>query len=168
MYDKQDVKAKKKERDELIAQNKELASLNYASEPEFVRNRMRLHEIIEDINSLKITMITRRIRPLMEKLTNTEKQLQEYARASEEDSEQVSEKFLSGNISYDEFVKQYINSRKQVSKRRVLADRFLKEKILIESNVPKLDRGQSYMYSPVPPQRKRRAETRTSMKLDPV
>lgn len=114
---------------------------------------MRLHELIDHLNELKISITTTKVRPIMDNLKTIEHSLQ--ARASSTDNEQIQQDFFAGKISHDEFLGTFIKTQKELIKRRLIVDRFVKERMTLELNVPKLERGQSYGPKPMPRQRRR-------------
>lgn len=126
-----------KERDELRDQVVELANFNYAREPEFVKDRMRLREKLEDVADLKRIVASKWIMVLntvMTKLEANQTKLSTNALRLEEDSEQVARAYLEGKLKHDQFIDQYIQLRKDASRARALADKLTKEKNILAQN----------------------------------
>lgn len=133
-----------------------MATQNYAREPEHVRNRMKLLTIIDDLNELKKTITTLKVKPIMDKLKTIEQSLQDSANSNEIDQvEQIQQDFFAGKISHQVFLRTFIETQKELTKRRIIVDRFVKERTNLEINIPKLERGQSYGPIPMPRQRRR-------------
>lgn len=144
-------------RDKLKVQVVELASLNYAREPEFVRDRLRSRELIGELNALKVHITIKHLRPLLKRLNLIQDKLTNETRECEDASEQLAAQYLDSRLEHDEFLTSYIEKRKEAIKRRALVDRFTKERASIEANIPKLDNAESsYSYSPKPAIRQRR------------
>lgn len=123
-----------------------LANYNYAREPEFVRDRLKLREITDDVAKMVKQVTGKHLEPILEKLSNIQEQLAHEARQREELSEAMAHRFLTADDDdddgdndnhepYDEFIRQYIGLRKETSRKRILADRLTKERDTLMSNI---------------------------------
>lgn len=125
------------ERDDLQRQVTNLANFNYAREPEFVRDRLKLRETLDEVNALRRRVSSKHLQPIVEKLNKTQSQLSAEARKYEEESESMAQEFLDGKKSYDDFVEEYIKLRHQTSQKRILADKLAKEKTKLSEDIPR-------------------------------
>lgn len=152
------IKKLERELDDLKKQTTSLANFNYAREPEFVRDRLKLRETCDQVAAAVRHATTKLIEPILERLTTLQNELSNDARKHEELSELVAQEFLSGNKGYAEFIDEYISLRKETSKKRILADRLAKEKNELSSNIPKPHQTQQNLHkiSPVPSPRRRK------------
>lgn len=125
------------ERDTLKKQLHELADCNYAREPEFVQARLKLRESLDEVNAWRRRVIGRHLNPILEKLNKAESKLAEEARSFEEQSEQLAQEFMRNSKNVDSFTEEYIKLRKEASKKRLLADRLVKEKNMLAEAIPR-------------------------------
>lgn len=117
-----------RELDELNKQVSSLANFNYAREPDFVRDRKKVRETVDEVAPLSRYITSRHLEPFIDRLGKTQDLLASEARKHEEQSEIMAKEFLSGRKSYDEFMEEYIAIRKQTSARRIQADKLAKER----------------------------------------
>lgn len=132
---------------------KNLCAFNYAREPEYVRDRVKIREIVEDTASIRRRIVKSHL-PLLDLLSKTHCQISLDARKYEEESEGMAQEFLSGNKSYDEFIRDYLEARMKATGKRALADRLAKEKNLLAglNDLTKVNGT----YSPIPKPRQRK------------
>ncbi|KFM81748.1 Vacuolar protein sorting-associated protein 37B, partial [Stegodyphus mimosarum] len=125
--DLQQVKKAESEREMLLASNKSLAEYNLSKEPVLNELRSKICEEAEELKSLKESVESKK-----QKLDDLTRQmsldttlalLQAAAAESEEESEAISENFLSGEIQVDAFLESYLNKRKLTHLRRVKAEK---------------------------------------------
>lgn len=105
-----------------------LANFNYAREPEFVRNRLKLRDLSREVSNLIIKINSKHIEPILERLGSVQTDLANDARKYEESSESMAQDFLAGKKNYTEFIEEYIRLRNETSRKRILADRLAKER----------------------------------------
>ena len=127
IQDNQQIKDYKLDKESLLASNKSLADYNLAREPRLAQSKAQLAEVYEraieiqkefDKNAQKLDYIGEQ-----QSLSTTLAVLQTEAAKSEEESEEVAEKWLESNIEIDEFVEQFIAVRTKAHERRVKADK---------------------------------------------
>lgn len=112
---------------------------------------MKIREIVEDTAALRKRII-RSQQPLLEHLSKMHCQITLEARKFEEESEKMAQEFLAGNMNYDEFIRLYVEVRRQATRKRALADRLAKERNTLADNVPKVN----VTNSPIPTPRQRK------------
>lgn len=154
--DLQQVKRSEAEREMLLASNKSLAEFNLSQEPNISTSKNQLKESYNQLMKLKddvedkkqkLDGVTRQM-----SLDTTLALLQAAAAESEEESEAISENFLSGEITVDAFLEQYLKKRKSAHLRRVKAEKMV-ELLQNFSSVPNFTPSPSRTASqPVPPQ----------------
>lgn len=125
----------RKELDELSKQVSSLANFNYAREPDFVRDRVKVKETIDDAAPLYRYITSKHLEPFLGRLGRAQSSLAEDARKCEEESERMASEFLSGKKGYEEFIDEYIAIRKQTSARRLKADKLSKERDHLAENL---------------------------------
>lgn len=108
------------QRNELKRDVLSLAKFNYAREPDFVRDRLKLRNLVEEVSQIvrHTQELTEKIKPVQKAL---EKKFSE-AKILEEKSEAMAQDFLQQKITHEEFIKQYVELRKETIKKRLLAD----------------------------------------------
>lgn len=105
-----------KQKNELKKQIFRMAEFNWAREPEIARDRHRLILMMESV-----TRLIKRTEPLISICEKIAKKLND-VRPAEENSEQLAQDFLKGKLPNDEFIDKYVELRKEIIKRRLLAD----------------------------------------------
>ena len=130
-----------------------MASFNYAREPDFVRDRLRLRNLLDEVSSLKRRVTTKRLLPILEELNKAQSKLSTEARNSEEQSERMAQEFLDGGKTHDQFIEEYLKLRKETSKKRILADKLTKERNDLLEKISASPRGSD---SPLPNPRQRK------------
>ena len=125
--DNQQIKNYKLDKESVLASNKSLADYNLSKEPRLAQGKAQLAEIyakgIEvqkdfDKNKQKLDYVGEQ-----QSLSTTLAVLQAAAATSEEQSEEIAEKWLDSNIEVDEFIEQFIAVRTKAHERRVKADK---------------------------------------------
>lgn len=101
-----------------------MRDLNHACEPQFVRNRRELRNIVDEVDELRKNITTKYLQPIFDKVDKVAKRL-------EEDSEKLAQQFLDANLDYDTFIVKYKEIRTEATRNRVLADK-LRERGLPE------------------------------------
>jgi len=119
-HNKSVIRKLTQQRNNLEKQVLSLAKFNYAREPEFVRDRLRLRELVEEVSQLvKHTHeLARKLKPLQKCL----KKQTEETRQLEEKSEAMAQDFLQGNMRLDEFTSKYVDLRKETVRKRLIVD----------------------------------------------
>lgn len=131
--DKLDKEYLIKARNQLRKQIATLASLNYAREPQLVRDRNKLTSELEQVKNLQKKINLKYINPFMAMLDKALDITISQLRKFEEQSEQLAQSFLMSYIGYETFIEQYIDIRKKVSIKRILADKLVREKEKIQN-----------------------------------
>lgn len=122
-----------RERDDLRNQVIKLANYNYAREPDFVRDRVKLRETVDEVGHLK-RHVERRIGLLLDKvldkLEKEEVKLNESASSKFEDSEKFAKSYLDGKLDtkHEHFIDEYTKLRKEAHKASILAEKLTQEK----------------------------------------
>lgn len=132
-----------------------MAKFNYAREPEFVRDRTKLREVLDDVAGMVRYTTSRHLEPILDKLNQLLNKLTSEATRHEELSESMAQDFLNGKKSYTEFIDQYIKLRKETSKKRIVADKLAKERTTLANTITPSS-GNAPNYSPVPTPRQRK------------
>lgn len=146
------IKGLRNELDELSKQVSSLANYNYAREPDFVRDRMKVRDTVDDAAPLCRHIATKHLEPFIDRLTEAQNLLTREARKREELSESLALDFLSRQTNYDEFINEYIDVRKETSIKRTLADKLAKERNKLAENLIKP------LESPIPTPRQRKKQ----------
>lgn len=147
------LKVLNREHGTLTKQVNDLANFNYAREPEFVRNRLKLRDTLDEVATLR-RRVTKHLQPILNKLEVAKGKLSASAILAEEESEQVALSYLKeGSTSQDAFIELYVKLRKEAHEKRILADKLTKEKDMLANHIPKPLESNSPI--PTPRQRKR-------------
>lgn len=141
------------DRDCLQKQVNDLAIYNYAREPEFVRDRQKLRQTLDDVSALRRKVAMKHLQPILDKLNKAQNNISSEGRKYEEQSELLSSEFLNGDRSHEDFVEEYIKLRKETSRQRALADKLAQEREKLAENVTRPFESASPI--PMPRQRKR-------------
>lgn len=141
-----------RQRDELRKQNADLAKFNYAREPEFVKDRLKLRQVLDDTATLKRRLMCKQLTPILEKLDICHANLLATTCQLEEQCERMASDFLEGRKSFDMFKAAYLQLRSSASRKRILADKLGQERARLLANLPK----PAATGSPVPAPRQRK------------
>lgn len=122
-----EVKELETEKEVLMASNKSLAEYNLSKEPGLNEGKQRLAELSETASTLYRSVETK-LAELKQHSGNLSVEttlalLQTAAAETEEESETLAEKFLSGDVEVDAFLDQFAVLRKLMHLRRVKADK---------------------------------------------
>lgn len=117
-----------READQLRAKANDLASFNYAREPEFAHDRNILRETLQEVLPLKRDVTNKYLHPVIEKLNKLQDQLTSEEKKYEHQCDFLAEEFLAGVKDVDLFLDEYIKSRQQFYRHRALAEN-LKKKV---------------------------------------
>ncbi|GFV93436.1 vacuolar protein sorting-associated protein 37B [Trichonephila clavipes] len=151
----QQVKTAESERNAMLESNKNLAESNLAKEPILNDLRIKVLELNDEIKGLKESLETKK-----QKLDDLTRQMsldttlaliQAAAAEAEEESEAISENFLSGEMEVEAFLDSYLNKRKLTHLRRVKAEKMaelLNQLGANRSNTPPSSRGASSSSNP--------------------
>lgn len=150
------------ERNTLNDQVVKLGNFNLAREPDFVRGRLSLRNIVEEVDETIRRLDIKYLQPILEKLNRAEEQLSLIARKYEEESEQLAQQFLDKSLAYDGFIEKYIKLRKEASKKRVLADRLAREKSMLADTSKFIKTRSANLINPPAPTPPRRKKVRGS------
>jgi len=127
--DLQQVKNLETERELFLASNKSLAELNLSQEPVLEKLKVQLQRQFEELKSYKQRVeIKKKSMDEISKnmsLDTTLALLQTAAAEAEEESEAISESFLSGEIGVDAFLETYLNKRRLTHLRRVKVEKMV-------------------------------------------
>lgn len=126
-----------KERNELKKQVVTLANFNYAREPQYVRDRLDLTCILDEVSNLRKRINSKQITPLVTKLEKALEALEKDAYEYEVQSELLQQQFLEKSLDYASFNEQYVKIRKQACVKRKLADQLAKEKLRLQEGLQK-------------------------------
>ena len=120
------------EKKELSEDVIKLAKWNYAREPEFVRDRLKLKQITDEVSRIvrQSQSLKAKAEPILEKL---EKKILNGLKEMEERSETMAQEFLKNQIPYDDFSDRYIELRKITNERRLLADSLRQHIVFLKS-----------------------------------
>lgn len=153
------IRRLERERDEMRKQVLSLAETNYAREPEFVRDRLRLREQSEELARMLRQLESKHMEPILVQLNAVQAKLARDAMKHEEQSETMAHQFLVGACagpaegadgghgcaegadptssggSCEQFLRDYVELRGETIKRRILADRLAKERDALLSNI---------------------------------
>lgn len=127
--DLQQVKNLEAEREMLIASNKSLAEYNLSQEPVLEKLKVQLQRQFDELKSYKRRVESKK--KSMDELTKsmsldtTLALLQTAAAEAEEESEAISESFLSSEIGVDSFLETYLSKRKLAHLRRVKVEKMV-------------------------------------------
>ncbi|XP_013772613.1 vacuolar protein sorting-associated protein 37B-like [Limulus polyphemus] len=125
--DLEQVKNIEAERVMLLASNKNLAEFNLNREPSMLETRQRLAHMYSEALELK-KEVEEKKQKLDEKgrqvsLDTTLAILQTSAAQSEEETEEMADKLLNGDIPVEEFIEKYLEKRKIAHLRKVKAEK---------------------------------------------
>ncbi|XP_013778997.1 vacuolar protein sorting-associated protein 37B-like isoform X2 [Limulus polyphemus] len=121
------VKNIKAEREILLASNKSLSEFNLGREPSLLETRRKLAKMYSDAMELKKEMQENK-----QKLDENGQQvsldtilsmLQTSAAQSEEETEEMADRLLNGDIPIEDFIEKYLEKRKVAHLRRVKAEK---------------------------------------------
>lgn len=119
----------KQEKEVLIGKNKSLADHNYGREPTYNNLRKVLEEAHKESVELKQRLLEKqqKLNKLKPKMTPDTLRglLQVAAQESEEQSEEIAKQFLSGEKTYEEFIKEFIKIRTEYHKRRIKQEKLI-------------------------------------------
>lgn len=149
------------ERDNLSAKVIEMANMNYAREPEFVKDRLKLRGTLNELSTIKQDLTSKSIKPIIDHMNQIQEKLASKAKEVEETSENIASSFLDGSIDHGEFLRQYIDKRKDTTKRRYIADRLAREVKQLSENAPHFT-GESKQSDNQPPKPAPRSRRRVS------
>lgn len=127
--DLQQVKNLEVERQMFLASNKSLAEYNLSQEPILENLKVQVQGQLEELKSYKQRVETKK--KSLDELSNdmsldtTLALLQTAAAEAEEESEAISESFLSGDIGVDTFLEDYLIKRKLAHLRRVKVEKMV-------------------------------------------
>ncbi|XP_050428890.1 vacuolar protein sorting-associated protein 37B [Adelges cooleyi] len=115
------------EKEMLIASNRSLAEFNLTKEPELVSGKKRLHEMYEEAEKL-YKNVMEKVDTLKQNKSSSNPEttlalLQTSACETEEESDKMAEKFLSGEIDLDGFLEEFLKIRKSMHLRKAKADK---------------------------------------------
>ncbi|GIY60352.1 vacuolar protein sorting-associated protein 37B [Caerostris darwini] len=123
----QQVKTAESERNAMLESNKNLAESNLAMEPVLNDLRIKVLELNDEVKVLKESLETKK-----QKLDDLTRQMsldttlaliQAAAAEAEEESEAISENFISGEMEVEPFLDSYLHKRKLTHLRRVKAEK---------------------------------------------
>ncbi|KAG8230660.1 hypothetical protein J437_LFUL010679 [Ladona fulva] len=125
--DMKEFKDLETEKEVLMASNKSLAEYNLSKEPELTEGKQRLAEISETASDV-YKSVENKLAELKQRSGNLSVEttlalLQTAAAQTEEESENLAEKFLGGDLEVDSFLEQFAILRKLMHLRRVKADK---------------------------------------------
>lgn len=127
--DLQQVKNLETEREMFLASNKSLADYNLSQEPTLEKLKVQLQRQFEELKSYKkrVEMKKKSLDELTKSmcLDTTLALLQTAAAEAEEESEAISESFLSSEIGVDAFLETYLSKKKLAHLRRVKVEKMV-------------------------------------------
>lgn len=129
------LKKLQKEREELKQRVAKLAIFNYAREPDFVRDRNKLRDTLDEVANLRRSIQSKYVNRILGQLERAQVKIDSEARSAEERSERMAKDFLDGNIRHEDFLQRYIDLRKNAIQRRIIADKLVKERSKLDENV---------------------------------
>lgn len=119
----------KQEKEVLIEKNKSLADQNFGKEPRFTDLRKVLEEAHKESVELKQRLLEKqqKLNKLKPKMTPDTLRglLQVAAQESEEQSEEIAKLYLSGEKTYEEFIKEFIKKRTEYHERRIKYEKLI-------------------------------------------
>lgn len=127
--DLQQVKNYESDRETVLASNKSLAEYNLSQEPVLEQLKVQLRRQFDELKSYKKRVEAKK--KTLDELTNemsldtTLALLQTAAAEAEEESEVISESFLSGEIGVDAFLETYLSKKKLSHLRRVKVEKMV-------------------------------------------
>ncbi|XP_050537234.1 vacuolar protein sorting-associated protein 37B [Daktulosphaira vitifoliae] len=115
------------EKEMLIASNRSLAEFNLTKEPELSDGKVKLRELYEEGEKL-YNSVLEKVNILKGHKSSTNPEtilalLQTAACETEEESDKMAEKFLSGDIELDGFLEDFVNQRKNMHLRKAKSDK---------------------------------------------
>ncbi len=125
--DNQQIKNYRLDKESLMASNKSLADYNLSREPRLSQGKANLARIYEsgvevqkqfDKNKEKLDALGEQ-----QSLQTTLAVLQAEAAKSEEESEEIAEKWLDSSVSVEDFLEQFVAARTKAHERRVKSDK---------------------------------------------
>lgn len=132
---KRGLKHLQKEHEELKQTVAKLAIFNYAREPDFVRDRNKLRDTLDEVANLRRSIQCKYVNRILGQLERAQVQIDTEARSAEEKSERMAKDFLDANIGHEDFLERYINIRKNAIQKRIIADKLTKERSKLDENV---------------------------------
>jgi len=115
------------EKEMLIASNQSLAEFNLSKEPELISSKESLCEMYDDADKLH-KRITEKVNTIKQHKGSMNPDtilalLQTAACETEEESDKLAEKFLSGDTDLDGFLEEFLKIRKDMHMRKAKADK---------------------------------------------
>ncbi|XP_015369997.1 PREDICTED: vacuolar protein sorting-associated protein 37B [Diuraphis noxia] len=115
------------EKEMLIASNQSLAEFNLTKEPELVSGKERLCEMYEEAEKL-YKSVTEKVNTLKQHKSSMNPEtilalLQTASCETEEESDKLAEKFLSGDTDLEGFLEEFLKRRKDMHLRKAKADK---------------------------------------------
>jgi len=123
------VKALESERDSLIDSNKTVAESNLSREPIYRKSRQLLIDEHNELKAIKEDVDKKKSRlselSRQTSLDTTLALMQTAAAQAEEESEDIANAFLSNEMSFDSFIKDFIDKRKLSHLRRIKTEKMM-------------------------------------------
>ena len=151
------VKTLEVERDSLIEANKSCAQQNLSREPIYRQKRQTLIDGHNELKQLKEEIDKKKCRlSEVSRQTSLDTRLalmQTATAEAEEQSEDIANAFLSSEMNFDSFIKEFIDKRKLSHLRRIKTEKLME---CVRSNSNRLNNGsnmgsQSSLFAPVRP-----------------